>query len=104
MLIGGVQELTTLDFPGAFGGGGFSLWVAISVAGIAIIRNLWTRNKLKGYQDGKYSEEVFFQIFGKEKGEIGGVCVSGGEPTLQPDIVGVRFKNKTSRIFSEAGH
>ena len=32
-------------------------------------------------------EEVFFKFLEKRKGRLGGVCISGGEPTLQSDIL-----------------
>ena len=32
------------------------------------------------------SEEEFFTFLGKRIGILDGVCVSGGEPLLQPDI------------------
>lgn len=33
------------------------------------------------------SEEEFFDFLNKRKGLLDGVCVSGGEPTLQPDLI-----------------
>ena len=35
----------------------------------------------------KYSEEEVFNYLKKRKGLIDGVCVSGGEPTLQKDLL-----------------
>ena len=32
-------------------------------------------------------EEEFFQHLEKRKGKLDGVCITGGEPTIQPDII-----------------
>jgi len=33
------------------------------------------------------SEKEFFEFLKKRKGKIEGVCITGGEPTIQPDLV-----------------
>ena len=39
-------------------------------------------------------EEVFFKFLEKRKGRLEGVCISGGEPTLQLDILEFALKIK----------
>ena len=73
MLIGGVQELTTLDFPGRLAAVVFTLGCN-SAAGIAIIRNLWTKNRSRNSQR-QYSGRNIFQSFWKKKRPTGG-CAS----------------------------
>ena len=34
----------------------------------------------------KISEEEFFSFLNSRKGKLGGVCITGGEPTLYPDL------------------
>ena len=41
-------------------------------------------------------EEVFFKFLEKRKGKLEGVCISGGEPTLQSDIL--EFAGKIKRM------
>ena len=44
---------------------------------------------LPGRDAGIITEEELFAFLNKRIGKLGGVCVSGGEPTLQPDLAGV---------------
>lgn len=36
---------------------------------------------------GKENEKIFFDFLKKRRGLLDGVCVTGGEPTLQPDLI-----------------
>lgn len=40
-----------------------------------------------GWERGSVSEKEFFDFLGKRKGKLDGVCITGGEPTIQKDIV-----------------
>lgn len=83
MIIGGLQKLTLLDFPG---------YVACTVFTEGCnFRCPFCHNALlvveeKKEFDDKMSEEDFFEFLDKRKGKLDGVCVSGGEPLVQPDI------------------
>ena len=89
MLIGGAQELTTLDFPGRLAAVVFTLG----------------RNFRRGYCHNpqfvvcqgetltSIPEEVFLS-FWKKKGKLEGVCISGGEPTIQADLLEFALKIK----------
>lgn len=81
MLLLGLQKLTLLDYPGKMactvftGGCDFRCPFchnASLVIGVA--------------KAPKLSEEEFFAFLNKRKGILEGVCISGGEPTLQPDL------------------
>ena len=84
MLIKGLQKLTLLDFPGR---------IACTVfTGGCNFRCPFCHNAslvLPGRDAGIITEEELFAFLNKRIGKLGGVCVSGGEPTLQPDLAGV---------------
>ena len=86
MLIGGVQELTTLDFPGRLAAVVFTLGCNFR-CGYCHNPQFVDKEQIKGTVKGSIPEEIFFQVFGKKKRPTGGVCISGGEPTIQPDIL-----------------
>ncbi len=89
MLLKGLQKLTLLDFPGK---------IACTVfAGGCNFRcpfchnaSLVLRERLN--ESASMPEEEFFSFLKKRRGMLEGVCVSGGEPTLYPDILS--FLNK----------
>lgn len=93
MLIGGVQELTTLDFPGRLAAVVFTLGCNFR-CGYCHNPQFVDEEQIKGLVKGIIPEEVFFKFLEKRKGKLEGVCVSGGEPTLQPDIVEFALKIK----------
>jgi len=86
MLIGGVQELTTLDFPGRLAAVVFTLGCNFR-CGYCHNPQFVYEEQIKGMIRGIIPEEVFFKFLEKRKGKLEGVCISGGEPTLQPDIL-----------------
>lgn len=83
MLLMGLQKLTLLDFPGkmactVFTGGcnfrcPFCHNASLVVGNIAALPQM--------------TEKEFFAFLEKRKGVLEGVCVTGGEPTLQPDLI-----------------
>lgn len=80
MKIKGLQKLTLLDFPGK---------IACTVfTGGCNMRCPFCHNaSLVTRLDNEYiSEEEFFAFLSKRKGILNGVCITGGEPTLQPDL------------------
>lgn len=92
MLIGGVQELTTLDFPGR-------LAAVIFTVGCNFRCGYCHNPQFVDFQcQGEaltlIPEEVFFKFLEKRKGRLEGVCISGGEPTIQPDILEFALKIK----------
>ena len=80
MKICGLQKTTLLDFPGR---------VACTIfTGGCNFRCPFCHNSellgSKAYED--YTEEEIFAFLNKRKGILEGVCITGGEPTLQPDL------------------
>lgn len=82
MLLRGLQKTTLLDFPGQVactvftGGCNFRCPFCHNAS---LIENLPTDERL--------SEENFFAFLEKRKGLTDGVCITGGEPLLQKDII-----------------
>lgn len=80
MLIKGLQKLTLLDYPG-------KMACTVFTAGCNF-RCPFCHNAslVTNIDEERISEEEFFSFLQKRKGIIEGVCVTGGEPTLQPDL------------------
>lgn len=81
MRIQGLQKLTLLDFPGRTA-------CTVFTAGCNF-RCPFCHNAslvVDIPKEAAISEEEFFAFLKKRQGILDGVCVSGGEPLLQPDI------------------
>lgn len=85
MLIGGFQKLTLIDYPGK---------VATVVFTIGCnFRCSFCHNPdlIKPSPEmvkvGWENEKNFFTFLEKRRGLLDGVCVTGGEPTVQPDLI-----------------
>ena len=94
MLIGGVQELTTLDFPGRLAAVVFALGCNFRCGYCHNPQFVQCQGETL---TSSIPEEVFFKFLEKRKGKLEGVCISGGEPTLQSDIL------KFARKIKQAG-
>lgn len=81
MLLMGLQKLTLLDFPGK---------IACTVfTGGCDFRCPFCHNAslVRLHADApRLPEEEFFKFLNMRKGVLQGVCITGGEPTLQPDL------------------
>lgn len=81
MKIEGLQNLTLLDYPG-------QVACTLFTAGCDF-RCPFCHNAslvLPGQAPEAIPEEDFFALLEKRRGVLDGVCVTGGEPTLQPDL------------------
>lgn len=80
MLIAGLQKLTLLDFPGKTA---CTIFTPGCNFRCPFCHNaLLVTHKVENF----VSEEEFFSFLSKRKGILDGVCITGGEPTLQKDI------------------
>ncbi len=82
MYIKGLQKTTLLDFPSRVA-------CTLFTAGCNL-RCPFCHNAslvLGGNDDGKISEEEFLAFLKKRSGILDGVCITGGEPLLQGDII-----------------
>ena len=81
MKISGLQKVTLLDYPGK---------IACTVfLGGCNFRCPFCHNGSLVLPDGageSISREDFLDFLDSRRGRLQGVCVSGGEPTLQPDL------------------
>ncbi|KKQ51773.1 MAG: hypothetical protein US70_C0013G0024 [Parcubacteria group bacterium GW2011_GWD2_38_11] len=83
MRIGGYQKLTLIDFPGTIATTVFTVGCSFRCPfchnpELVIKSQFPALNNL---------EEEFFDHLAKRKGKLEGVCITGGEPTIQPDII-----------------
>ena len=82
MIIKGFQRLTLLDFPGKTActlfTGGCNFRCPFCHNGSLVLP--------ERFFDEFFSEEEIFDFLDKRRGRLGGVCISGGEPTLQADL------------------
>ncbi len=82
MLIKGLQKLTLLDFPE-------KLACTVFTFGCNFRCPFCHNASLvlsERADDGRLSEEEFFSFLATRRGILEGVCVTGGEPTLMPDL------------------
>lgn len=80
MTFGGIQKLTLLDYPGK---------VACTVFTVGCnFRCPFCHNGslVEGAPIETISEEVVLDLLTKRKGILEGVCITGGEPLLQPEL------------------
>jgi pyruvate formate lyase activating enzyme len=84
MLLGGLQKLTLIDYPGK---------VAMTVFTVGCnFRCPFCHNPELVFPDfggatGSISEKEFFDFLKIRQEKIDGVCITGGEPTIQKDIL-----------------
>ena len=84
MVIAGFQKLTLLDYPG-------HLAATVFTVGCSFRCPFCHNPELVNH--GTYNiehgtiEKDFFEFLKKRKGKLEGVCITGGEPAIQPDLV-----------------
>jgi pyruvate formate lyase activating enzyme len=88
MLLGGFQKMTLIDFPGKIATTVFTVGCNFRCPFCHNPELVLTSSPLfVKKEEAKKIETDFFQHLKKRKGQLEGVCITGGEPTVQPDIV-----------------
>jgi len=91
MLLGGLQKLTLIDYPGK---------VAATVFTVGCnFRCPFCHNPELVLPDfggttGAISEKEFFDFLENRQGKLDGICITGGEPTIQKDLLAFMKKIK----------
>ena len=87
MLIAGLQKTTLLDYPGKVAAIVFTYGCNFACS---FCHNpelvLGDANNANILRIGRITEEGFFDFLKKRQGLLDGVCITGGEPTLHPDL------------------
>ena len=83
MRIGGYQKLTLIDYPGKIATTVFTVGCSFRCPfchnpELVLASQFPAPNNM---------EEEFFEFLKKRKGKLQGVCITGGEPTIQSDII-----------------
>ncbi|MBU1146080.1 anaerobic ribonucleoside-triphosphate reductase activating protein [Patescibacteria group bacterium] len=83
MLIGGLQKLTLIDYPG-------KIACTVFTVGCNFRCHFCHNPELIDPKKVKLSEiieeKIFFDFLKSRRGLLDGVCITGGEPTLYPDL------------------
>lgn len=100
MRIGGLQKLTLLDYPG-------KVACTVFLSGCNL-RCPYCHNPglvLPEQSEGSEIPEVeVLSFLERRKGKLDGVCITGGEPTLQPELPEFSRKASPSWLCRQAGH
>jgi pyruvate formate lyase activating enzyme len=86
MQIGGLQKTTLIDYPGTVACTVFTVGCNFSCPWCHN-RELVTRKLFEESGRKLISEEDFWGFLEKRRGILDGVCITGGEPTLQVDLI-----------------
>ena len=81
MRIAGLQKCTLLDYPG-------KVACTVFLPGCNFRCPFCHNYELLSQPEELMEEEAFFSFLEKRRGLLQGVCVTGGEPTLQPELSG----------------
>lgn len=86
MLLGGFQKLTLIDYPGHIATTVFTVGCSFRCP-FCHNPELVESSRYKVLSGKENTEKEFFEHLENRKGKLDGVCITGGEPTIQPDIV-----------------
>ena len=96
MLIGGLQKSTLIDYPGKVAATVFTVGCNFK-CGFCHNPELVDPKKIK--RQPKISEAAFFDFLESRQGLLDGICITGGEPAIQPDIIDFIKKIKENKFL-----
>ena len=79
-IIGGIQKTSLLDYPD-------KISAIVFTQGCNFNCGYCHNPDLLNLKKDIYSTDVFFEFLDKRKGKLDGVVITGGEATLQPDLI-----------------
>ncbi len=97
MILGGLQKLTLIDYPGHIAATVFTMGCNFRCP---FCHNPELVRMTHNMEHGTVLEDDFFELLKDRQGQLEGVCITGGEPTIQPDIVDFirRIKNMGYKV------
>lgn len=84
MILGGYQKLTLIDFPGKVASTVFTVGCSFRCP---FCHNPELVLNGKRHIVNNKIENEFFEFLERRKGKLDGVCITGGEPTIQSDLI-----------------
>jgi len=84
MLIGGLQKSTLIDYPGKVATTVFTLGCNYHCP---FCQNPELVDSKKIKKQPRIKQEAFFDFLKSRQGLLDGVCLTGGEPLIQPDLI-----------------
>ncbi|MEA2006543.1 MAG: anaerobic ribonucleoside-triphosphate reductase activating protein [Patescibacteria group bacterium] len=84
MILGGLQKLTLIDYPGKVAATVFTVGCSFRCP---FCHNPELVLSSASAELGSISEKEFFNFLKGRKGKLEGVCITGGEPTIHDDII-----------------
>jgi pyruvate formate lyase activating enzyme len=96
MVLGGFQKLTLIDYPGKVATTVFTVGCSFRCP---FCHNPELVISSQFGVHGNNIEKDFFEFLKKRKGKLEGVCITGGEPTIQSDLAGFIKKIRNLGYF-----
>jgi len=96
MVLGGLQKLTLIDYPGKVAATVFTVGCNFRCP---FCHNPELVMPDFGGSTGSVSEEEFFEFLESRRNKLEGVCITGGEPTIQGDILDFMRRIKEMGFF-----
>jgi len=89
MILGGYQKLTLIDYPGKLATTVFTVGCSFRCPFCHNPELVDPSSILPLSREGKKGgmEKEFFAFLKKRQGKLEGVCITGGEPTIQKDLI-----------------